>query len=77
MIRDLLKNSEYFVLKWYATLHLQQQRMMKLYSDGGITREVANRELRIIYRWMKVTRFLDNSLIVLLSKAQTIGLERS
>lgn len=76
MIRDLLKNSEYLILKWYATLHLQQQRMMKLYRDGGITKEIADREFRSIYRWMKISRKLDNFLMFLMAKAQSFSLER-
>ncbi len=76
MITTLIKNSEYFVLKWYVILHLQQQRMIKLYKDGGITKDIANKELRNIYKWMKITRAFDNWLIILLSKTQTLGLER-
>lgn len=76
MIRDLLKHSEYAVLKWYATLHLQQQRMIKLYREGGITKDIANRELRRIYLCMKLSRKLDNSLMFFMAKAQSISLER-
>lgn len=75
MIRDLLRNSEYLVIKWYALLHLQQQRMIKLYKEGGITREIANKELRSIYRWMKITRSLDNFLISLKVKAQSFSIQ--
>ncbi len=76
MIRNILKSSEYLVLKWYATLHLQQQRMMKLYKEGGITREIANRELRSIYRLMKISRFIDNNLVMLMAKVQSISIQR-
>lgn len=76
MIRVILKRSEYVVLKWYATLHLQQQRMIKLYRDGGITQDIANRELRSIYRLMKISRFLDNLLVMLMAKIQSISIQR-
>lgn len=76
MIKEILKNSEYVVLKWYATLHLHQQRIIKLYNQGGITREIANRELRSIYRLMKISRFVDNNLVKLMAKVQSISIQR-
>lgn len=76
MIRDILKRSEYIILKWYATLHLQQQRIIKLYREGGITKDIADKELRSIYNWMKISRKIDNFLMFLMAKAQSFSLER-
>ncbi|MGL1892085.1 MAG: hypothetical protein OCD02_10700 [Spirochaetaceae bacterium] len=75
MIRDILKSTEYFVIKWYATLHLQQQRVIKLYKIGGITQSIANKELRSIYKQMRLTRSFDNLIIRLMAKAQTLSLD--
>ncbi|QEN03172.1 hypothetical protein EW093_00125 [Thiospirochaeta perfilievii] len=76
MIRNILKSLEYLVLRWYAKLHLQQNRMLKLYKDGGITRDIANRELRSIYRLMRLSRFFENNIIILMSKFQSITIQR-
>ncbi|MBN2617856.1 MAG: hypothetical protein JXR64_06025 [Spirochaetales bacterium] len=75
MIRSMITNVEYLLVKWYATLHLQQNRILKLYNENGITRSIANNELRKIYLLMKFYRMIDKYIIILKAKVQSISLE--
>lgn len=76
MILKILKKLEHLVLKWFGNLQIQQQRILKLYSIGGVPEYIANRELKSIYSYMKLTKAIDSFLVLLLAKIQSCSLQR-
>jgi len=76
MIFLLLSKIDLFIVKWYGNLHLYQLRIIKLYNEGGITENIANKELYNIYNFMRFSKFIDKIIMNLLAKIQSISLQR-
>ncbi len=74
MLRKWILITEYWVVKYYGNLHLHQLRIMKLYQLGGITKDIANSELRVIYSKMRVCRIFDHNIIKMKAKVQSINI---
>lgn len=72
MIREILRKVECFISRRYSKLYLEHNRIVDLYSQGGITKSIANRELYSIYSRMKQYKNLSRHIILFKVKLQTL-----
>lgn len=76
MISRLLRTFDEKLTRYYMRLNKEHFRVVSLYNDGGLTREITNKELFKIYFKMKVCMKISSVIVSYRIKAQSVILSR-
>lgn len=76
MISRLLKTFDDSLTRYYMRLNKEHYRVVSLYNDGGLTRDITNKELFKIYFKMKICMKISSVIVSYRIKAQGFILSR-